>query len=142
MNIDLQNYFQMKLVRVSDGRVMAWYTMYDPIQSLAVSANNWFVLIGTSDRRLFVLLIVDPDEPKHRSRIRYVRKFNPPLSHDEALELLKRASGLSHDKDDSGTVCPYTTTHITLYNCSHYAGLFYVHMDDIINTQTVLVHRC
>ena len=82
------NIFQIRLVRIDDGHVMAWYTMHDPIQSLTISANGWYILIGTTDRRLFILLIVDPDRPEHRERIKHVRKCNPPLDEEDAYELL------------------------------------------------------
>ena len=50
--------FQLKVVRVHDGRLMAWYTVYEPACSMAVS--DWFITLGLTDRRLYVLLLVDP----------------------------------------------------------------------------------
>ena len=81
--------------RYSDNKLLAQYTVYDPVCSLAVSTNNHYVLIGTSDRRLLTLVIADPDEREHDERIAYVRAMNPGLNMNQALKLLTQASPTS-----------------------------------------------
>ena len=74
--------------RYSDNKLLAQYTVYDPVCSLAVSTNNRYVLIGTSDKRLLTLVIADPDEREHDERIAYVRARNPGLRLDQAMALM------------------------------------------------------
>lgn len=88
------------LVRISDGRLLAWYTMYDEVNYITTSPNSWYVLISTSDRRLFVLLIADPDDESHDDRIKYVRRVNPPLTKEQAMSLLGDANDTDDDSSD------------------------------------------
>ena len=76
---------EIYLHRISDGKLLAWYTMYQTINCLAVSMNNAYVLLGTSDKRLFTLIIADPDEPTHLVRIEKARRLNPCLSYRMGL---------------------------------------------------------
>ena len=89
------------LLRLSDGKLIAWYTMYDTVQKLSVSANSWYALIGTSDRRLFVLVIADPLERSHDKRIEHVRKANPPLTQEQIATLLGDINKFDYDSDQS-----------------------------------------
>ena len=79
---------QLYLMRLSDGKLLAWYTMYTTVCSLAISSNGWFVLVGTADKRLFVLVIADPDEETHSERIAHVRAANPPLEENVVAQLM------------------------------------------------------
>ena len=93
----------LRLIRYSDGRLLALYTMYDHVCSLTVSTNNHYVLIGTSDKRLFTLVIADPRERDHDARIQHVRDENPGLKKEQAIALLGEASAFQdfdHDSDD------------------------------------------
>ena len=89
------------LLRLSDGKLLAWYTMYDTVQSLSVSTNSWYALIGTSDRRLFVLVIADPLERSHDKRIEHVRKANPPLTQEQMVTLMGDVNSFDFDSDQS-----------------------------------------
>ena len=61
----LTNDTQLYLTRLSDGKLLAWYTMYMKVSDLNISSDNWYVLLATQDRRLFMLMIADPDEREH-----------------------------------------------------------------------------
>ena len=89
------------LLRLSDGKLLAWYTMYDTVQSLSVSSNSWYVLVGTSDRRLFVLLIADPLERTHDQRITEVRKNNRKYSREDVLMLIGDINDYLTDADET-----------------------------------------
>ena len=86
--------------RYSDNKLLAQYTVYDPVCSLAVSTNSRYVLIGTSDRRLLTLVIADPDEREHDERIAYVRAMNPGLSMEQAMALIGEANSFEGDDSD------------------------------------------
>ena len=85
--------------RYSDNKLLAQYTVYDPVCSLAVSTNNRYVLIGTNDKRLLTLVIADPDEREHDERIAYVRAMNPGLRLDQTMALIGEVN--TFDGEDS-----------------------------------------
>ena len=95
----LENDRLLCMRRYSDNKLLAQYTVYDPVCSLAVSTNNRYVIIGTNDKRLLTLVIADPDEREHDERIAYVRAMNPGLSMEQAMALIGEAN--SFDSDDS-----------------------------------------
>ena len=86
--------------RYSDNKLLAQYTVYDPVCSLAVSTNSRYVIIGTNDKRLLTLVIADPDEREHDERIAYVRAMNPGLSMEQAMALIGEANSFEGDDSD------------------------------------------
>ena len=85
--------------RYSDNKLLAQYTVYDPVCSLAVSTNSRYVIVGTNDKRLLTLVIADPDEREHDERIAYVRDMNPGLRLDQAMALIGEVN--TFDGEDS-----------------------------------------
>ena len=86
--------------RYSDNKLLAQYTVYDPVCSLAVSTNSRYVIVGTKDKRLLTLVIADPDEREHDERIAYVRAMNPGLSMEQAMALMGEANSFDGDSSD------------------------------------------
>ena len=87
--------------RYSDNKLLARYTVYDPVASLAVSTNNCYVIIATNDKRVLTLVIADPDEREHDERIAYVRAMNPGLRKDQAMALMGEANTFQADDHNS-----------------------------------------
>ena len=54
--------FYLKLFRTKDKMLIGQIRMAAKVTSLHVSKDGWFVILGTSDHRLFTYLIVDPKE--------------------------------------------------------------------------------
>ena len=90
------------LRRYSDNRLLARYTVYDSVARMAISANNWYVIVATLDNRLLTLVIADPDEREHDERIAYVRAMNPGLRLDQAMALMNETT-TSGGVDDVST---------------------------------------
>jgi hypothetical protein len=86
--LHLSNRRDVCLIRVADQTLLAEYNMYGDISGLALSSNDYFVCLSTGDRRLYVLLIADPDVPAHRERIQYVRDTIPKLEPQNIRKLL------------------------------------------------------
>ena len=86
--LHLSNRRDVCLIRVADQTLLAEYNMYGDISGLALSSNDYFVCLSTGDRRLYVLLIADPDVPAHRARIQYVRDSIPKLKPENVNKLL------------------------------------------------------
>ena len=98
--IHISDQKELRLLRVSNQRLLAHYTMYSDVKSIEVSANNWFICIGTADKRLYVLLIADPDEPQHKERIKYVRENNPVMTQDEVNVLMSEINHPNASSDE------------------------------------------
>ena len=93
----------LRLVRYCDGKVLAMYTMYDTVCSLSTSSDSCYVIVGTTDKRLFTLIIADHDEKEHDNRITYARLMNPGLSKEHALALMGEANEMETvDSDEDG----------------------------------------
>ncbi len=92
---------EIRLVRIRDALVIAWYTMITAIHSFEVSSNGWFVLAGTSDRRLFVLLIADIENPSTKGRLQLLREYNAPMDKLQTEQLVTEAA--KFDDSSSGS---------------------------------------
>ena len=90
----------IKLLRVNDSSELASYVMYSSVYSLAVSRDSCFVLLGTEDRRLFVLAIVDPDVSEHRKRLSELRSSPALLEQNKKLVDESRGQTIDDLKDD------------------------------------------
>ena len=90
----------LRLIRYSDGKLLALYTMYDSIRALNISRNNHYALISTQDKRLFTLVIADPRERDHDARIAHVRDQNPGLSRERALALMGETNNMNGGAND------------------------------------------
>lgn len=88
------NRHDIYLIRISDGKLLAWYTILEEIDRISISANSWYVIICTLDRRLFVLLIADPDDALHDDRIAFVRGNNATLTKEHTLMLISETCDL------------------------------------------------
>ncbi len=92
---------EIRLVRIRDGLVIAWYTMVSNIHSFEVSSNGWFVLAGTSDRRLFVLAVADIENPSTKTRLELLREYNAPVDTSRINLLVSQAAKLADPYDSS-----------------------------------------
>ena len=90
----------LKLLRVSDGAHIGSYVMATEAHCLAISRDSWFVMMGTDDKRLFMLLLADPDSETHSENIKHVRK-NTVFNESEAKELMDGIQGFDEDEDDA-----------------------------------------
>ena len=79
------------LVRVRDGRLLANVTLYDSIWSIFITPDSWYVLMGMPDRRMFVLLIADPEESSHTERVKINRENNLGLDEEKSKALVEIA---------------------------------------------------
>lgn len=95
--LHLSNGRDLRLIRTADQRLLAEYFMYSDCDHMALSKDDAYVCVSTMDRRLYVLLIADPDVPAHRERLQGIRDASPKLSAENVNRLLDMM-----DSDDEG----------------------------------------
>ena len=101
----LSDHRDVWLVRVADQTLPAEYNMYGNVIGFDLSTNDWFVCLNMSDRRLYVLLIADPNDDSHKERIKYVRETIPKLSKQsiKALSMIQSEYGGTYTDGDTDT---------------------------------------
>ena len=67
------------LFRIKDSRKLACLPLYGYVNQIRFNLDNSFVCLSMNDRRIFSLLIVDPDRDDHKNRIKQLpsRQMDP-----------------------------------------------------------------
>ena len=87
----------VNMAQVATGRLTASFTGYDIPDSLVVTPDGWFALLGMPDGRLFVLCIADPTDPNQVARIATVRSCNPGIG-ENIQSIVEKAVDNSSDE--------------------------------------------
>lgn len=90
-----------RIYRIKNNKLIGTLPIYDEVLDIRFSSDSKYVCLGMIDKRLFILLVVDPEEPSHAGRIKELksRGFN---NSDEA-DLSDEDEKSDHESDSSSS---------------------------------------
>lgn len=86
------------LYRIGDGQRLACLPMQSQIRGLKFVLDNKYICMNMNDRRLFLMMLIDPNEKKHESRLSELESRNRSDS-DEARRKQIESENMRLDDD-------------------------------------------